>query len=442
MAPRQEDQGRLRLITLYSFCLPQEQSPQKQHRRRNLLVYLHHGPTLAVGTRDTAPRTTSFGDIFSSHFQASLPPETSIASINYQLGESAVFPTPIHEVTTAFDYLTSSTSPFNADQDEAPRICLLGSHIGGALATMLALTEPNTIHGMVVVEPLVDWVGLDEVVEQLQTPPSTSSGKSQAQKQAQRQAQKSKSKSGNRFSSDEIQSVLVYAQELLKLRSKLFMTPSAYFDPFASPMLFLRAPGRDTPLATTVGDQLVNEMGLDDVDSGYGEDGSDSFGPYDDDLQQPSPPTVTSSAASSEMSGQPTILTMPTPPRRRKVLRRWPSVGFPEDVSLPRVKIFVTEQTQPTPPSPRSEGAQGINATDGVLTPEINLVKGHAALMRTQGLEMAELMRRACFISREKSYAEEMVQIQLCGQHGSQTGEALDMQTQAVRWISDVFAQE
>ena len=373
--------------------------------------------------------------------QTTLRPSTLLARINYHLGQSsdlstspaeaAVYPVPIHEVTTALDYLASSTSPFNHDQDEPPKICLLGSHIGGALATMLALTEPNSIHALAAIEPVVDWVGLDELVEQLHTAESSRS-KTSAQKQTQRQTQKIKNTS--RFGIAE-HSVLAAAEALIKLRGKLFKTPSAYFDPFASPMLFLRAPGRDTPLNATVGDQMMEQMGLNQGEDDSARDDPDAFGPYDDDWQSSSAttPTTTSSTETSNSEahscdGTATSIAL-QPPRRRKVLRRWPAVGNPEEFTLPHVRIFL--QSESNPMSPATDSASNIP----------DLIEGHAALMRAQGKEMTELMRRACFIGREKSFAEERVQLRLCEtEDGDGKDRAGEMQVRAVEWVEEMFA--
>lgn len=369
---------------------------------RNLLVHLPPRPSLNSTSLDVLPQ-----------LHGQLLPNISLVTINYRLGlgsdtstdEKTSFPTPVHDVSTALGYLTSSTSPFNEGHDEPPRICLLGSHIGGALATMLALTEPNDIHALAVLEPMVDWVSLDEIVERLHSARSIP-----------RKRQKQKV---TRLGVDDA-SVLAAAEDLIKLRAKLFPTPSSYFDPFASPLLFLRAPGRDTPLGQTVGNQLVNEMGLND---GFGD--SDDLGPYDDDWHQGGPsrstlntslsspaPTGSELRSSSEMKvtsdgeatlvsdiiSPPTSATPQSQTRRRKVLQRWPPVGRPESVMLPYVKVFVQAASNPAD-IPGSE-AEAV---------DMNL--GHAALLRAQGTELVELMRRACFFGREKSFAEERVQL-------------------------------
>lgn len=248
-------------------------------------------------------------------------PLTTIITLNYRLSSPKhPYPIPIHDTATAFTYIADPGSPHNAGR--IPTISLHGSHIGGSLALMLALTSPNIIRSLAVFEPFVDWVGLDERKSRAKDPPT--------------------------------QDAIAH---LLSLRSHLFPSPSAYFDPFASPILFLRAPGRDTPAShssplTENEDDLYPETNSD----------ADAFGPYDDDM---------TSAVHS------------TPPKRRKVLRRWPPLGRPEEVVLPHTRIMLRE-------------GGGLNG-----------------ILRDQGKEMADCMRKACFFGREKSLGEEQVQTEI-----------------------------
>ncbi|OAP61371.1 hypothetical protein AYL99_03574 [Fonsecaea erecta] len=409
-----------------------DQHAVDKHGPRDLLVHFPPGPS--IGTHDT-PSSEDLAQL-----QHSFPPSTSLVSISYRLGnsidpavppkESTCFPVPVHDVSTAFDYLTSPTSPFNVGFEGPPKICLLGRNIGGALATMLALTKPNEIHALAVIEPMVDWTGLDDVVEQLRVV-DTSSPSQKRQKQ----------KVASRYGVD-TQSVIAAAEQLIRLRSRLFETPSAYFDPFASPMLFLRASGKDTPLSTTVASQSIDHTALDQLDS----DGDyDSLGSVDGGSRQRRYSTQTGSPDSPHDTGQPPsdengsnpISTPTSRPRRRKVLRRWPTVGLPESVTLPYVRIFLESPTHHDIFLPSSEAQ--------------DLTRGHAALMRGQGLEMAELMRRACFLGREKSFAEERVHVREQGPEDRQRMDELEqgsgrcrtgMQENAIEWIAGMFARD
>lgn len=269
---------------------------------------------------------------------------------------------------------------------------------------MLALTNPNLIHATAVVEPVVDWVSLDEVAKATTLVPQTTA---QERKTA------------------EVEAQAQTAVELMKLRSRLFRTPSAYFDAFASPILFLRAPGRDTPLTKTAA--MVNEPVMlqeaEDEESTYG----DAFGPYDDDLHYQLPnndgrraseePLDSSTNSPSEpddhhsIQGSDVEGLLKQPPRRRKVLRRWPPHTRPELVKLPYTKVFVRDSAT-TPPH------------------------GHALLMRAQGTELVELMRRACFFGQEKSVAEARVGLSVFdrteGEHSPEVDTGL---VAAVEWL-------
>ena len=204
---------------------------------------------------------------------------------------------------------------------------------------MLALTCPNLIHSLQVAEPFVDWVSLDERTSKAKDPLTKYS-----------------------------------LAHLVILRSRLFHSPSAYFDPFASPALFLRAPGRDTPAAHS-SPLTENEGDL------YAETNSDAdaFGPYDDDMTSAVRHTAT---------------------KRRKVLRRWPPVGRPEDVMLPYTRILLKE-------------GGGLNG-----------------ILRDQGREMADLMRKTCFRGREKSLGEKRVKIETLAEEKSVIDELVHWSTE------------
>ncbi|KAK4945617.1 hypothetical protein LTR10_015236 [Elasticomyces elasticus] len=389
-----------------------------EYRQRNILVHLPRGPHPISSSQSTADEL--------SWLSTQLSPTTSLASINYRLGlqdaqtEPTTFPVAIHDVATAFAYVTSSTSRFNEGQNDPPKVCLMGSHIGGALATMLAFTEPNDIHALAAVEPMVDWVGLEEIVEQLRAVEDTP-------------RKRMRHKSNLRFGVDD-RSVVAAVDDLIKLRAQLFPTPSSYFDPFAGPMLFLRAPGRDTPLGNTVGDQMVKDLGLDETDGGYGGDNlSRSMGDESNSASTSSAtsPHVANATFVSDIITSATTSPQ-TPPRRRKVLQRWPSVGRPESTLLPHVKVFV----------------EALRDQPDTESPTIDARLGHSALMRAQGSELVELMRRACFYGREKGFAEERVQL---NDHTAQPAEEASsdpqstssttssMQGSAVKWAEDMF---
>jgi acetyl esterase/lipase len=107
------------------------------------------------------------------------------------------------------------------------QMAVCGEHIGGSLATALALTECRVGQPGIVVaavsNPVVDWVSLDQV---------------------------SKPKAGlsvSKKSSLQESTVRTEVESLLQLRRRLFRKPEDYFDPFASPVLFFRSASAEVP---------------------------------------------------------------------------------------------------------------------------------------------------------------------------------------------------
>ncbi|KAJ5506581.1 Alpha/beta hydrolase fold-3 [Penicillium expansum] len=295
--------------------------------------------------------------------------------INPQL-TSYKYPTPVHDTLAGFDWIQTHLRP--------SQLAIFGTHIGGSLALMLALTEAQSIQAVAAVEPS-------------QAPPD-----------------------------------LV---PLLQARSKFFSTPERYFDSFASPILFLRSAGRDVPRtfpqyltgpeypvpvlkekarSTTAAEQhaasnrsiwdrdVYPDMDADDVDDISG--------------------TVT---------------------RRRKALSRWPPYGLDYRISgntwsgpgdgigrlemaLPWVRVFLRE------------GSAGL-ASDSSSSSVTELKKktregGHGStVIARQADEMVSAMRRACFWGREKGVGERRVtlsQVQRTdGNEGEEVGD----------WFKDVF---
>lgn len=290
---------------------------------------------------------------------SSFLPATTIITLNYRLApvpSPQAFPAPIFDALKAFDYITSPRSPHNGGH--TPRLSLYGSHIGGLLATTVALSEPTAIHSLAVSEPLVDWVSLDENQEENSTKSSTTRRKPKAPTPG----------------------PIPDPARLLSIRSKLFRTPETYFDPFASPILFLRAPGRDCPSENP--DPSLNPSPV-----------AQAFRSYGDDFQ------TNSSIASYQAS------------RRRKVLHRWPP-----------------NTTAPTlPPHTRVYVRDALGDEAGVL--------------RAQGEELVEMMRRACFYGREKGVGEARVQVQKMADTPGSEVEGIVGVKEAAMWLAEKFEE-
>lgn len=371
--------------------------------------------------------------------------DATVVDVRYRLGPRPQdaqpeldhrFPTPIHDIFAAWDYITGQLALQNTTFKRS-KICLCGSHIGGALALMLALTNPSVVHAVAVENPLVDWVMLDELAAY-----STENGKGNT---STRKTTKH----------DVNEATAQTAKALIQLRTSLFRTPSGYFDQFASPTLFLRAPGRDTPWTKTAaptdpGLEIVEGMpmryGEEDDEVGMVEsDRPDDFGPYDDDYwhavetrrireQEYRHDTASSDTASTSTefqrsasskdqdpaSGASSTKSSPQDiaPRRRKVLRRWPPNAQPEEVTLPHVNIFLTKA------APSRVGDQAV-AQMADITP----------VTWPQGMELADLLKRACFWGRDKSFADERVTV---SEHDPTTPH-LERQEQVTRWLRAKF---
>lgn len=217
--------------------------------------------------------------------------EGTVVSINYRLSEATRFPTPIHDVLFGHDWvLKNLVRPVPQDQDEqAPRLGVVGSHVGGSLAAMLALTEckPWMSHVACAAlhEPIMDWTSLD------------SRSDSENRKRAMSQG----------------------AIQLLGLRDKIFTKTVDYFDPFASPILFFRTPGvpvPETPVDKTQLDDFVDLAELEKLDFYRQQNQLASLGNA---LQD-----------KSEQAESPQSNTTPSPsdpPKLRRSSRRYPPNG-------------------------------------------------------------------------------------------------------------------
>ena len=296
------------------------------------------------------------------------------------------YPTPIHDTLTAFDWIQTHLRPTH--------LGIIGSHIGGSLALMLALTEAQSVKAVAAISPVCDWPGLDEYCA-VEPPSASASASSHA---GQKPAKRSSKKKIHRATAPPD---LV---SLLAAREEFFASPERCFDAFASPVLFLRSAGRDVPRAFP---EYLTEPGypipvLKNVRQGTGAPDellSDSELPEQDEL-------------SEAEAGHTTT-------RRRKALSRWPPYGLDYgssggsrgwggigarrlEVTLPWVRVYV-------------DGAEG---------------EGKGSVLADQGEEMVSLMRRACFFGREKGFGERRVSlVRECGGLGEDVG----------RWFEGVF---
>lgn len=232
-----------------------------------MIIYLPNGPLFASSTNSAETGTQNDSP------ERPVAPQRALASaslatvvtVNYRLhrdtedgdnsggsgsGKTAhKYPTPVHDTLAGFDWISRHLKP--------SQLCVYGTHIGGSLAMMLALTEPLSLRAIAAKEPMCDWVGLDDYC---QMAPETDSIASQGQLSDgdRRTAAGSDESSatdgdgatahhGHRKRGRKKKQAPPDVVPLLESRTKLFPKPANYFDPFASPALFLRSAGKDCP---------------------------------------------------------------------------------------------------------------------------------------------------------------------------------------------------
>lgn len=167
----------------------------------------------------------------------------TVVSIGYRLSKTIRYPTPVHDVLFGYDWvvknLVRSYVGSDVNDQQAPRLGVVGTHIGGSLGAMLALTECKPwlphIAAAALHEPMMDWPNL--------------------------RLEEHSTQAGSGIYED--------TKRSLALRNTIFRQPVDYFDPFASPTLFFRTPGVPVPEATNDGtdqDEFVDLAELEKLD--------------------------------------------------------------------------------------------------------------------------------------------------------------------------------
>lgn len=326
------------------------------------------------------------------------------------------YPTPVHDTLAGFDWVMQNLQP--------KRIGLFGTHIGGSLALMLALTEPRSVHSMAALDPVCDWTSLDEYCT--------------ASRDASRRRQVPKD--------------LV---PLLEARERLFATQERYFDSFASPMLFLRSPGKYVPKAfpkyLTGPEHPIPVR----VSNEHDEEPGDLWDAYipDDHLYD----------KLEELNVQHPNHDNNHLVRRRKALSRWPPYGLDYgssgppgrysrqpverlEVSLPWVRLFTHQHSkqstnEPTDSVPESESADHPDHKHPKRRRNQN-----NTVLSNQAADMVDVMRRACFWGRESGFGKDRVTLSPISvpreseksniELGSESNEIL---FHAGRWLAEVL---
>lgn len=315
------------------------------------------------------------------------------------------YPTPIHDTLAGFDWIQNNLNPAH--------LTIFGSHIGGSLALMLALTEAQSVQAVAAYEPVCDWPSLDDycaIEEDTATETNTDAKSHHSTKRAPK-----KKISGSSAPADLV--------PLLQARESFFSSPERCFDAFASPILFLRSPGRDTPRSFPrylTGPEypvptLKKTRRLTSAEQHEASDGSSSDGDFSSDVDaedpyDPSAPVV----------------------RRRKALSRWPPYGLDYGISkkswagsehgigrlqvtLPWVRVFLRGGSSGS----TREESKGHKDGDSEHT-----------VLGKQGDEMVSVMRRACFWGREKGFGEKKVTLARVDK---------SLEEEAGAWFNNVF---
>ncbi|PWY91972.1 hypothetical protein BO94DRAFT_583881 [Aspergillus sclerotioniger CBS 115572] len=321
---------------------------------------------------------------------------STIVTINYRLGNLPTnsdnptdlafhdykYPTPVHDTLAGLDWILETLQP--------SRLSVIGTHIGGSLALMLSLTEAKSIHAVAALEPICDWTSLDEHC--IQSPPTD--------EKAALTSWRNKKHPRGRVAPWDL-------PPLLAARKAYFSTPERYFDAFASPILFLRSAGKDTPRSFPeyyTGPEYPVPV-LKAGNASEGEDLLDSLDVYRHEEQES---THDSYSKDSETKRE--------PPRRRKAISRWPPFGLDYGTSgptwhhpgqgikrlemeLPWVRIS-TRVDDSLSKSGLLMAAPGARKWKRVHTDSVLYQQAH---------EMVDVMQRACFWGREKGYGQKRV---------------------------------
>lgn len=413
---------------------------------RDAILYLPPGPLSLPTKRKVAwnqhreEYTGSGGDNKLPSLQHILASKTlsTVITLNYRLGSSNstpsranngdaergvqgfMFPTPIHDTLAGFDWIFRHVKP--------RRLCVFGENIGGSLAMMLGLTEPQSVHAIVAEEPVCDWTGLDGYCL---SPPEINGdeGTGTAATASSDDEQVTKKRVGRRKSKKEPTTAQPDLMPLLEARRRFFRKPDNYFDSFASPALFLRSAGKDCP---------------------------SDFPAY---LVGPDYPVpVLERSIPEELNMEEEFVVPERPIRRRKAISRWPPYGLDYQMSgerrivsgagasrtvkieLPWVRLFVhsnkpdpEQKNDPSGASEDSEITRGVEKldldaspsgeTDSTPAPEgrnggrrsrkrpTEAGLAEESVLAAQGVEMVSLLHAACFFGREKGFGEERAKL-------------------------------
>ena len=319
------------------------------------------------------------------------------------------YPIPVHDTLAGFDWLLRNLKP--------SRLTVFGSHIGGSLALMLALTEAQSLKAVAALDPICDWVGLDDyctvsIVGQ-------SDGSSSNSEKSVTPGRKSKTVPGDLL-------------HLLEMRRKLFRGPSGYFDAFASPVLFLRAAGRETP--KTFPEYLTGpEYPVPVLELPLEAEGEEQAALLDSYALPEGDEEGDQREEEEEERGEDDKRVV----HRRKALLRWPPYGL--DYGLGKThnsSRLGIGRLQMTLPSTRVY-VRDDKLQQQVSSPSSSRSKGRTVLAR-QAVELVSIMRRACFWGQGMGVAENRVRLVPVDPMVSSTSVERD----AGEWLNEIMSRD
>ncbi|KAL9603853.1 MAG: hypothetical protein Q9219_000962 [cf. Caloplaca sp. 3 TL-2023] len=167
----------------------------------------------------------------------------TIIHVTYRLSPTKPYPTPIHDLLAAYDWVLNHLIPRPGNDQNPPTpppIGVCGQLKGGALAATLALTECHDgskgkpgVRAAALGNPIVDWSPPFPVEMGKKSPPPSSPPSS--------------TRETTKYEDDNSNDKLTRA--LNSLRKTSFTNPEQRYDPFASPLLFFRTPAFELPPA-------------------------------------------------------------------------------------------------------------------------------------------------------------------------------------------------
>ncbi|EDN10070.1 predicted protein [Histoplasma mississippiense (nom. inval.)] len=355
-------------------------------RRTNVILYLPPGPLFPNDKLDTITgfrndtKNSAYSDPSPSPQHAlSSSTLSTVVTVNYRLGQVEengeqkryYYPGPVHDTLAGFDWIFEHLKP--------KQLCVFGKHIGAA-------------H-----EPICDWTGLDDYCLKSDLVPEETFAADEIHSNDNNHGEKTTTTTTvdhnpkKRGRKKKIPSSPPDLVPLLEARSALFRNPVNYFDSFASPALFLRSAGKNTPETIptyhTGGDYSIPIF----VHSNF------SF--------EPVPELAPELRPKGKAEGEAFEISSQSGDGARNALSSRAGYVFKKvGVSGELGSDPLTEEnascfaspTMPPPRRPRPTRKRTLEA-DG------------ETILARQGAEMVSLMRNACFWGREKGYAEERV---------------------------------